>query len=353
MSAGGTAPQNAGQATAVSFAAERVVNAFEAVFKNQSVGVGLLGATLKDKHADTDVLALLAEVAVGTALTLALGPVGPAVEAALVAEAAGEAAELSVGRELAKKAIAHITSVAVSKTSEAAGDYVKRKRKSKATNVDAFIESQQLALNRTTTFAKDGFLQDGPEIQSRPNGVAILGAMADKTLERADVAEDLQIATSAGEWAKLDRGSGSSAKAWTNDTVEDSPEKGALEVEAAVSKPLPNSGEIRITSANWRGVPEKVQDLVREHKGAKLKDLGVNLRITLSTPVGETKCEITFDNQGQPIIPDRSDYQVAMQWLNTGRQERILSGDTAVVTGAAAALGYWMYEKSVADLEFD
>ena len=58
--------------------------------------------------------------------------------------------------------------------------------------------------------------------------------------------------------------------------------------------------------------------MLQEHGNAKIQGLGANLSMVLTTPVGETRCEIPLAQQGSPVIPEKSDLQSVMVWLLTG-----------------------------------
>ncbi len=344
--AGPSAPA-ANAALTVGTGSQMVTSAFTFVFENQKTGLVRLHDALQKKSPSNDIVAGIAAVAVGAALTAVLGPVGPAAEALIFEEDV-------VGRALVKKAADLITAKAVETAKSGVQQYISDAGNKKTDPIANFIESQSLALNSAHEAANQAFLATVDGFNALPGGAAALQAMAKAIDTQAAAAEGLQIAHSAGAWASINAGSGDDAKAWANDDESDA-EKGALEIEAGIAAaPLRDPGGIQITRANWRGINKETERVLQERGGAALLDLGVNLRITITTPVGETRCEIPFSQQGNPIIPEKSTLQGVMMWLATGgnlnpspREE-----DRPAVESSAAALGYFMLQKPVTELQF-
>jgi hypothetical protein len=320
-----------------------VTTAYKHMFDNQRSGLERLGKALQKKKADTSLIGILAAAAVGLALTQLLGPVGPAAEALVLEESE---------KLLVKKA----ADLVIEKTVETAKDGVKEwvSETKKTDPIDNFIEAQSLALNDAEEAAVQAFLTTSDSINALPKGPDTLKAMAGAIDERAKVANSVQIAHSAGAWASLIAEPGDSSKAWANDDYERYAEKGALEIEAHVAKaPISGPGDIEITGANWRGINRETERIVREHGGATIGMLGTNLRVIVSTPYGETRCEIR-QNSSNPIIPEKSTLQGVMAWLISGEYSgALLDSDRARVLSGAAVLGYYLQQKSVSELEFE
>lgn len=325
--------------------ANDVISAYKTLFDNQRSGLERLGKALNKKKPETSLIAELAAVAVGLALTELLGPVGPAAEA-LVLE------EDEVSRQLVKKAADTIVEKTVDNAKERVKDWVSEPKKTDP--IDNFVEAQSLAINRAERAAVHEFNLTSDGILALPKGPAILFAMADSIDKQADSAESIQMAHSAGQWASLISEPGDDSKAWANDDYERYAEKGALEIEAEVKKaPISGPEDIEIKGANWRGINTDTERVIQEHAGAKIDDLGTNLRISISTPFGETFCELRHDSP-DPIIPEKSTLQGAMAWLITGEYSgALLESDRARVISAAAVLGYYMRLKPVSDLHFE
>lgn len=334
-------------ALTVGTGSQKVVAALGYVFENQKTGLERLGKALQKNKPSNDLLAMLGAAAVGAALAAVLGPVGPAAEALV-------SAEDEVGRALVKKGADLVKDKAIEKAKEGVRDFIKDARNKKTDPIDNFIESQALGLNRAHEAAVQAFLDTADGFTALPGGPTVLKALTQAIDAQAQLAESLQIAHSAGAWAGLIAAPGDDAKAWANKDQENYAEKGALEIEASVAGPIKDAGDLQITGSNWRGINKETERVLQEHGGATLRDLAVNLRITLTTPVGETLCEIPFARQGDPIIPEKSTLQGVMAWLITGKMNpALLEEDRMTVVSGAALLGSYMLQKPVAELHFD
>ncbi|HEY8287034.1 MAG TPA: hypothetical protein VIJ28_21800, partial [Chloroflexota bacterium] len=323
----------------VQTASRMVETALGYLFDNQHSGLERLGKALQKKKPSTSLIATLAAAAVGAALAAVLGPVGPAAEGLVLAED-------EVGRGLVKKAAELITDKAVETAKDGVKEYISESKKTDA--IDNFIESQSLAINKAREAAIQTLLSTTDGFNALPNGPAVLKAMAKAIDVRAESANSLQIAHSAGAWASLIAEPGDDSKAWANDDQENYAEKGALEIDASVAAPVKDVGDIHITGSNWRGINRETERVLQEHGGATIQALGVNLRIVLATPVGETRCEILYAQQGSPIIPEKSTLQSVMAWLFTGKMNpALLEEDRIAVVSGAAALGSYMLQKPV------
>lgn len=332
-------------ALTVQTASRMVESAFRYLFHNQRSGLQRLHDALQKKKAGTDLIATLAAAAVGAALTAVLGPVGPAAEALVLAED-------EVGRSLVKKSVKLVTDKAVETAKDSVKEWMSAPKKSDP--IDNFIEAESLAINKSEEATIQAFLSTVDGFSALPGGPVMLQGLAKVIDAQAEFANSLQIAHSAGAWASLIAEPGDDSKAWANDDQENYAEKGALEIATRVTKaPITGPGDIQITGSNWKGINRETERVVQEHAGATIGDLGTNLRISVETPVGDTRCEIPYSQQGNPIIPEKSTLQGVMAWLISGKMNpSLLEEDRMAVVSAAAVLGFYLYQKSVTELHF-
>ena len=316
-------PHTDGKATG--HASQDVRTAYGHLFANQRSGLQRLHDALQKKSPDKNLLATVAAAAVGGALTALLGPMGPA--AATFAMAEDE-----VTHALIEKAAALVTEKAVDMAKEQVSSYIAKSTKTDA--IDNLIESQGLAINDAEDAALKAWESQIDGIEAQPNGLAAIRAIEGTIEAQAQIVNSLQIAHSAGAWATLIAEAGDDSKAWANDDHESYAEKGALELEVSVANaPLTGPENLRITGSNWKGINKETERVIQEHAGAKISDLGANLRITVSTPVGETRCEI-FPGSSTPIIPEKSTMQNVMGWLISGQ----MNGTTDPMAVVSSAL---------------
>jgi Domain of unknown function (DUF4157) len=347
-------PQIAG-VTTVDTAAAMVVESFHNVYREQRSGLDRLAKALKRKKTDNTLIAEIASMAVEIALSLVLGPIGPETAALLVA------AEEETERYLVEEGIKEITKLAVAAVADGVKDWLNEPTK-KSDPVDNFIEAQSEGINAAEHGTIQAFNVTVDGYRPQPNGIAALLAMVGEIDEQAKVAASIQVAHSAGAWAQhvAEEESGHSgprdSQAWANDDADDGPEVGALEIEARVENaPLSGPGDIRITGSKWRGINRETGRVVQEHRGAKIDDLGADLRIIIETPWGETRCVILAGDTDHPVaMPEKSTLQAVMLWLIRGGEPNPspTEDDSAAVLSAAAILGYYVKQKSVTDLRF-
>ena len=328
----------------------RVQNEYGRLFDRQKDGLFRVKDALQLKDDKISLLELVATAAVGMALMAVLGPVGPAAEGLLAAENEG-------GRLIIEKTLELATDVAKDAAKKKVEHTFHEPKKSDP--VANFIEAQSLALDDAKTQALNNFATNIPAYSADPNGQAVLAAMETAISKQADSAEALAVAAFAGAWASLVAEAGDSSKAWANDDYERYAEKGALEVGVRVTNaPIRGPGDITITDSNWRGIKREMERIVKEHGEATIGTLGVNLRITIQTPYGETRCEYSPSNPGAAIIPEKSTMQGALYWLGTGLDpaelfKQDINVMSATLQGCAIGLAYQLQQKSTADLKFE
>jgi len=335
-------PQPHPDSKATGHASQDVRTAYGHLFANQRSGLQRLHDALQKESPDKNLLATVAAAAVGGALTALLGPVGPAAAATFAM------AEDKVTQTLIEKSAALVTEKAVDMAKEQVTSYIAKSTKTDA--IDNLIESQGLAINDAEDAALKAWESQIDGIEAQPDGLAAIRALEGTIEAQARIANSLQIAHSAGAWAMLIAKPGDDSKAWANDDHENYAEKGALELEVSVANaPLRGPDSLRITASNWKGINKETERVIQEHAGAKISDLGANLRIIISTPVGETRCEI-LPGSSNPIVPEKSTMQDVMGWLGSGQMKS--STDPMAVVSYAAMVGSYVQQKSVTDLKF-
>ncbi|MGI5518739.1 eCIS core domain-containing protein [Streptomyces sp. CA-106131] len=344
-------------APAVSRGSEaRVVDAaIGLVFDNQKTGLTRLKDALHKKAEEVSVIAQLAAVAVSTAIGVLLTPVGGLAAEELIA--AGDEA----GRRLTEKIAEQLIDKAKEHVAKRTEEWVEEGHR-ESDPIDNFIEAQDLAINTAKSDALAEFAKHDSEFDASPSGLAASRQLTKAFRERAKLATSVQIALSAGAWARRVTAEQREriirvpdTRAWVNNDHESYSEQGALEIDTRVEKaPLSNSADIKIVDSNWRGINKETERVVQEHGGAKIGHLGADLRITVETPVGSTRCHYVVNHPEDPLIPENTIGQSVWVWLVSGKQKPSPGlEDRAAVTSAAAVFGYYVSEKSTRELRFD
>jgi Domain of unknown function (DUF4157) len=325
------------------------------VFDNQKTGLGRLKDALHEQE-KASVIALLAGLAVGTAIGILLGPVegfavGALIESGIVDEAGRYLIEKAT-EGLIDKAREHVAD----ETEKWANDKLK---KSKSDAVYNLIEAHDKAINRAKADALKGFSDSIKDFDPSPSGVAALRQLEKAFRERAELSADVQVASSAGAWAshvaaeQRERIFGvPDTRAWVNSDHESYSQEGALEIGARVEKaPLFSSADIKIVDSKWRGINKETQRVVQEHSGAKIGQLDAPLRITVETPVGSTRCYYVPNHIEDLLFPENTIGQSVWIWLGSGKLMPSPGPEYgAAVMSEAAAFGYHVSEKSTGEL---
>lgn len=315
-------------------------NSYRRMFHNQRAGLTRLGAALKKDS--TPKKSLLGEIAggvVGGAIGALLGPVGTA------------AASL-VKQKIIQKAIEKLADAVKDKATEIGKDAAKAKFQGahKTDEADNFVEAQSLAINDAEHGAVQELLRHTDEIEGTEGGPAGLATLADQIDTRATIANDLQVAQSAGAWANAtaEKDRGKSA-AWADQVAGGGAVKGALEIDLAYD---PARGRT-ITGANWRGVGRETEEVVREHGSVPISMLGVTLRVTVNVPGwGEGRFEVSPG--GDIILPKASTYLQAIHVAAGSSVSGVGMTDLEkYAVNAARFIVYHINQMKVADLKFD
>ena len=330
--------------------AQSVTDAYTLMFNNQRTGLARLKESLDRKSVDDGVVAMIAGAAVGAAVGIILAPVLPELLLMIPAEQA-------LARKLVEKGVTASIEKAKSSASEAVKGW-KSTASDKKDQIADFIEAQSMAINQAQYDSIEAMLQEARALPETPYGEETLKAWAEKVHIAAGKAEEAQIVEAAGRWAELNAHGGDMVD-WADKTAQgyrgpDEEEKGELEIYIKVdSAPIQGPADLQIVKSNWVGTSRNTEHLVQRQGDIPVSALGVNLRLYIEALGTEARCEIRHDDQGNPVIPENSTDQNALVWVTMGSaMETNRNVDRMAVVSAAAAIGSYIMDKTVGELNF-